>query len=675
MSKRRIKELEFIIETLDSLFELGEECVNPVTKQVVLDNEYDALKKELLQSDSKSKIFTSVTASTAKIDGRKIIHDPPMTSISKCNGTQQEKEDMLKKWMDDCYGPFAHRAKRNSFFVMSLKHDGIALSIEYKNGKLHKAGLRSKSGKDGIDVTNKTKYIKLIPQKLPNKITCVVRGEIETHKSVFKKISDILGDDAKVNPRAHTAGSMNLKTAEEIKDRGLSFKAYFVYMEKPPYKTEIERAKWLSKMGFHYVKLMEYTPDLLKVLEEKHRGLDFMVDGVVLSVSNLEYQEDLGRHGNSDTGNPKGKIAWKFADEVKQVIVKDIEWQTGRTGNVTPVLIFNGVQLEETTIVRCTAHNLGIIKENKIGIGSIIEIIKSGKIIPKIHKVVKAKGSAHIPINCPSCKSTLKEVTGSTDALSLVCTSSFCSAQMVKTLNHYLTVIGVKGISESTVSKLIDAGMLSERSDFYDLWYDKLVVAGFTKRTAFLIDARIQMIPAPEAIKDNAKLITMLINSHQEPVVIPMAKFIASFGMDGAGKEAGRILTKKYGDFDKIRNLSISELENNDGIGTKTATIIYNFFKNNSSEIDKLLKSVKLEAPIVKNGKFSGKKFVLSGSIDGGKSYWRKQIELQGGEIKSSVSKKIHYVVAGDGSGSKSDKAKNLNIPIIDTDELEKMLQ
>ena len=167
----------------------------------------------------------------------------------------------------------------------------------------------------------------------------------------------------------------------------------------------------------------------------------------------------------------------------------------------------------------------------------------------------------------------------------------------------------------------------------------------------------------------------MIMDAHANPKKIPMAKFIAAFGMDGAGKEVGRILTEKYGDFDKIRNLLIPELESIDGIGPITANSVHNFFKDNKEEVDALLKHLKLEAPVVVNGKFSGKKFVLSGSLDGGKSFWRKEIEAKGGVIKSSVSKKIDYLIAGDGSGSKSEKALKLNIPILDVEILETMLK
>jgi len=682
----RIRDLEQIIKALDHAFhDTGNDCINPLTNEVVLDNEYDALKRELFKLSPDSKIFSTVTSSDKNIDGEVVIHDPPMASINKCNGEEDEKQKILYKWFEECRkidpdisGQKYYPAWVKNFFCMSFKHDGLALSLEYKKGKKVKAGLRSKTGKDGIDVTEKTKYIKGIPQQLPIPISCTIRGEVECSVSEFKKQCDRLDNDAKANPRAHTAGSMNQKTAEQMKTRGLQFVAYNILkLKNPPYKTEIERAKWAEKtLKLNFVKTIPFTSDMLKVFEDKHNSLDFKVDGAVISVNDLELQEELGNTGDRPGGNPRGKIAFKFKDEIKRTVIKDIEWATGRTGSITPVLIIEPIQLEGTTVNRTTAHNLGIIKDNKLGIGSEVEIIKSGKIIPKLHKVIKAKGSANIPHNCPSCGSVLVEDDNHGISLSLNCKSKDCPAQNIKNLNHFLTILGVKGVSEKTIEKLIEAGVLQKRSDFYSLWFDKLIKNGFTERTAILIDARVQMIKSPESIKDNKKLIGMIIDAHASPKKIPMDKFIASFGIDGSGKECGRILTEKYGDFDKIRNLLVPELEKIDGIGPITANSVHNFFKNNKEEVDVLLKHLKLEAPIIVDGKFNGKKFVLSGTLeDGGKSFWKKEIESKGGLVKSSVSKKIDFLVAGEGSGSKSSRAKELSIPILTTDELEKMLK
>ena len=684
--KSEITDLREIIVVLDTAFhETGDDCINPITGDTVTDNEYDALKKRLEQLDPKWSGFKTVTAAKDRNVKGKIIHDPPMTSISKCNGTQVEKEEILEKFFKDCYKIDTDYSAVNKkswpgwlghFFTMSYKHDGLALSCEFEKGELKRVGLRSKSGMDGINVTDKAKYIAGIPQTLKSPITCTIRGEVETSISDFKRVSAELGEDAKKNPRAHTSGSMNQKTAEKMKDRGLRFTAYnVVNIKDPPYKTEIERAKWTSKQGFHFVKTFPFTYDMLKTFEENHRKLDFMVDGVVISISNLELQKQMGTSGNKKTGNPKGKIAFKFSDEIKKAKVKEVVWQTGRTGNITPVLIFDGIDLEGTTVSKCTAHNWGYMKSKKIGVGAIVEIIKSGKIIPKVKSVISPVLSAIAPLNCPSCNGSIEEVNGNNGTLSLVCNNTQCPAQNVKNLNHFLTVLGVKGIAEKNIEKFIESKLVEEPGDFYILNIQKLLAAGFTKRTAILILARLFMVPEPEQIKDDEKLLKIVMDVHptHKKLKIPMEKFFAALGIKNAGKEVGRILTKEIGNWKEIETLTVEELEAFDGIGPISAKEVVSFFNKNKVMIDTVLCYLELEVPQL-GGDLEGKTFVLSGSLEGGKAKWKTAIEAKGGTVKGSVGRKIDFLVAGDGSGSKSAKAKELGICILTVKELEKLV-
>lgn len=683
-------DLRKTIVHLDNCYHItGEDCINPITGDIVTDNEYDAFKRRLEQIDPTNAIFDTTFAADEEVIGKKVKHSPPMTSIAKCNGTQKEKEDILKKWMEDCIKGVIFPvvkpgldldfliAEKSGIFSMSFKHDGIALSIEYENGKLMRAGLRSKTGDDGIDCTAKVRTLKNVPHTLAEPWTFKVRGEIETYIDVFDKVNATLSEkDKKTNPRAYTAGAMNRKTAAEMKDMGLSFVAYNILeFDDAPYKTEIERAKWAEDVaGFKFVKTIPFTFAHLCAFEKVHREVDFMVDGAVLSVNNLEDQLALGTHGNRASANPKGKIAFKFADEVKNAIVASIEWQTGRTGTITPVLNFKGIQLEGTTVSKCTAHNLGIIEQNKIGVGSTVAIIKSGKIIPKIKAVVKAIGNVEYPSTCPTCGFATERVVGNNDTVSLVCKSTTCSAQQVQNLDHYLKRIGVKGIADSTISKLCEAGLVSCSSDFYKLTLDKIKAIGIKERSATLILARIKMIVAPEQEKDSSILLILLNKIKDKKISIKMETFIAALGIDGAGRELGRIMAEKYDSFDAVRKLSAAELEAHDGIGPITASAVYNYFKDNADEVDELLKFINIEIVEKKSGKLDGKKICLSGSLPGGKAKWKALIEDNGGTVSSSVSKKTDYLCAGEGSGSKSDKANKLGIPVITTDDLKKMI-
>jgi DNA ligase (NAD+) len=602
-------------------------------------------------------------------------HSPPMTSINKCNGSQEEKDEILKKWMDDYYKMFPEKGKED--FCMAYKLDGIALSIEYEKGLLVRAGLRSKNGVDGSNVTEKMKYIQNIPQKLPLPLTLTIRGEIETHKKDFDIICKELensGEEVKSNPRAYTAGCMGRKYAEEIKDARLQFTAYSILnFKNPPYKTEIERAKWAEEnLGIKFVKLIPFSYAYLKSFEEIHKKLDFMVDGCVISVNNLEKQNEMGTYGNSVKANPKGKIAFKFSDEEKIITVEKIEFQVGRTGAITPVLCFKGVELESTIVQKCTAHNIGNLINNKIGIGSRISIIKSGKIIPKIKSIIEAKGKVEYPLTCPTCgeKTTLKK--GGTDTTSLVCTNKFCSAKKIQTLNHYLSVTGCKGISDSILTKLTETNLISDISDLYRLKLQDLLNIGFKERTAVLILARIAMINNPEQEKENYKLLQLLQNKNK--INIKFETFFSSLGIDGAGKEAGRILSEKYTKIEEIFNLTEEEILQLDGIGPITAKNICEYFKVNKKQIEDLLNYVNIDIK-VNTGILKGKTFCLSGNLEGGKDKWKEIIEKNGGNIKSGVSKKIDYLLAAEGSGLKTEQAIKYNVKIITEEDLENMIK
>ena len=683
--KLRIKRLEKIIKALDTAFHIkGDDCIDPFSGEVITDNEYDALKIELFNLSPKSKIFTGVTAATGKIAGDKVIHDPPMTSINKCNGTEKEKEDILNKFFKDCRkidtninGQKSYHGWLAKFFCMSFKMDGIALSLKYENGILVSAGLRS-DGESGLDVTDKTFYIQDVPQKLPLPLTCIIRGEVYTDISTFNKINDSLPEkDKKANARAYTAGNMNHKKTSKMKDKGLRFTAYNILkLKDTPYLTEIERAEWAEKvLKLNFVKTISFSHDKLETFESQHRRLNHMVDGVVVSINDLQLQAEMGNNGDKALNNPRGKIAWKFADEIKEAVVTSIEWNCGRSGKITPVLIFEkGVDLESTVIHRCTAHNIGLLKENKIGIGSLIEIIKSGKIIPKMHRVVEAKGSANIPTACPSCKGPIEEIEGQNGASSLVCDNDQCPAQNIKNLNHWFKILGVKGIAEKNIEKLIDAGVVQKPGDFYRLTVDGLISNGFTKRTAILIVARVWMVKAPENIKDNDILIDS-IKEHQDSgkIKVGMGKFFAAFGMQAAGKSAGEILEKEIGDWSKIKTSTISDLEVFDGIGPVMAQEIVSFFQKNKDMIEDVEQYFEFETKVA-GDKLEGKSFCLSGSMEMGKAYWKSQIEAQGGVCKSSVGKKLDYLIAGDGSGNKSIKAESYGISILTEEDLEAML-
>ncbi|MEO1524469.1 MAG: NAD-dependent DNA ligase LigA [Planctomycetota bacterium] len=694
----RADDLERIIAHLDTLYEAGEECIHPDTGIIVTDGEYDALRRELQSLRPDSSVFDTATASEYQTDTGKVVHDPPMTSIEKASHEDIEtQEGMLFKWLIEATndGPTAVAEGKKTklrgktykeqpvefakdYFYQAYKLDGVAIGIYYEDGKLVAAGLRPRDGVNGEDVTEQVRYVEGVPTKLKRKVTCSVRGELICTLSDFEKVQEELkaaGEQLRANPRNHTAGGIRqFKDPPKTKQMRISFVAYAIErLSNPPYKTEVERSKYcLEELGIPYVETkLFHFPDLGK-MEKAVPKLDFEVDGVIIGVNNLEDQEQLGRHGERDTGNPRGKIAWKFREEEATPVVKEIQWQTGRTGKIVAVAVFDPVRLAGTNVSRATLHNAGFMKRNQITIGSKISVRKAGKIIPKVTGVLDGHGEPEFPAVCPCCPAPAElEQGGSEDMLELVCNDSSCPAQVVSSLCHYLSTFGVLGLGESRVNQLVEGGAIETPADFYRLDVPKAVSCGLSQRQSLLAIAGIQLIPAPEKLSDD-ELDKRIDTAKQEKKVIPLWRLFATFGIDAAGKSAGKALAEHFMDFDAIRSATVEQLEAVDDVGTKTAETIHQYLSDHADEIDDLLNFVEPELP--KTGKLTGKKFCFSGGFEEGKKHWEDRVEELGGKCTGSVSKKTDYLVAGSGSGSKSAKAEKLGVPILTIEELQAML-
>lgn len=691
-------ELERIISHLDTLYEQGLDCVHPDTNEPVSDSHYDDLRRQLQEQRPTSELFATATASEFVSTNLKVVHDPPMTSIEKASHENLEtQETQLFKWISKTVASTESSEVEQvaltikgksykdepisypeSFFYQTYKLDGVAIAIYYENGNLIRAGLRPRDGINGEDVTEQVQYVDGIPAVLPEPVTCSIRGELICKLSDFKKVQKALtltGEKLRANPRNHTAGGIRqFKNPEKTKRMRLSFVAYSIEgLANPPYQTETGRYEFCKTvLGVPYIKAELFRFEDLKILEDNISKLDFEVDGVIIGVNNLGRQEQLGRHGDPLTGNPKGKIAWKFREEEATPTINAIEWQTGRTGKLTSVAVFEAVRLAGTNVSRATLHNAGFMERNQITIGSKIAVRKAGKIIPKVIKVIDGQGKPNFPEDCPSCTSPTKLQTGGTDEmLELICTNPDCPAQNISTLCYFLATFGVLGLGESRVTQLFESGLVTKPADFYQLDIDSTMSSGLTRRQATLAVAAIQMIPAPDKLTNDVleEAIHSAIRTKKE---VPLWQLFASFGIESASKSAGKALADHFGSFQKIRTATIEELELVDDIGSITATAITEFFAAHQNDIDALLKFVE-PTTTVSEGKLSGKTFCFSGGFPEGKKHWEKEVESRGGKCVSSVSKKTNYLVAGPGSGSKSEKAARLEIPILTTQQLSEM--
>lgn len=662
--------LEEAIAILDTAFEDGSDCILPddlasdlgLSSSTVSDSTYDMLRNRLRELKPDSEVFTTVTASNLEHQGTKIRHDPPMTSIAKASHEDRKvQQAMLDKWMADV-------SSVSSEFYQSYKLDGCALALYYENGRLTKAGLRPRNGRDGEDVTEQVKYVKGIPLTISVPVTCSVRGELICYKSDFEIVQNELkdaGEAVRANPRNHAAGGIRqFKNPSKVKDMRLSFIAHSVVgLANPPFRTEIEREEYCSKvLKIHHVPCYKYSPELLEDMEKQAKGLDYMVDGVVIGVNNLLAQEELGTSGNSDTGTPNGKIAWKFAEEKAFPIVKEIEWNTGRTGSVTPVAIFDPVPLAGTMVSRVTLHNLGFMSRKEIGLGTQIIVLKAGSIIPKVVGVVSGTKKPQHPRKCPSCGDKL-ETYANEDMLDLLCTNSSCPAQNVSNLCHFLDVIGVCGLGESKVSQLIKSGVVKDRSDFFALTVKDAMKAGLSERQSVLAVAAIWMIPNADKVKDNTELLSKIKASQKNKLSIPAWQIFASFGIESAGKSCGKALIEHFLTFDKIRTATVQELSTVTDVGEKTALLVSQWLTEHSGEIDKLFKYIDPVLPV--QGNLTGKTFCLSGGFPEGKRKWEKEIEDRGGKVKG-ISKSTTVLVQGSDPGAdKEEKAKKYGVRIL----------
>lgn len=685
-----VEELEKLVVHCATEYELNG-YVEDFDGVEVSDPEYDELYKALKAQKPTSSAFKGTSPSTAKVTGKVVKHDPPMTSIDKADGEPADKEKTYKGWIDGC-------AKRLSIpaseikLAQEYKHDGVAVRINYVDGKLVSAGLRPRDGVNGTDVTEHVKHVLGVPTTLRLPLTLSLNGEIECWNDDFEAINkarDTDGEEPYKNPRNYTAGCMGRDDPDELKEAKLriTFHSIVNFDEwETYYDTVIERAKWAnSKDGLglqddkgkgFFVQSRDHIFRHLQMMEDHAKKLPYYTDGVVLKVNDLNHYDELGHSNDDPVKPPRGALAWKFAEEVAQATTKHLEWNASRTGRVVPTAIFDKpVRLADTDVLRATCNNYGWASKMGIGVGTVVSVKKAGKIVPNVMGVISgAVADIKAPTDCPTCGSKLRLNTSASGNTDLLCDNADCGAKQVHSWIFYIAKMGGKGLGTSAMEKILATGKVKCLPDLYALSVDDLVAADFSERQATLALATIFVVPAE---KDNAALRTKIEAAQKGKQKIEAWKFFAALGIPGAGETAGKALVNHYKDFAKIRAAKMAELEVIAGIGPKTAQAIGDWFSHQDAMVGKLLDHVELELP--KTGKLTGQNFCLTGSFDLGKKHWQKKIEDEGGNVQSSVGKTTNYLVQqhgkSDGSPSeKEQKAVKQGVPIISVTDLEKLL-
>ena len=635
----------------------------------VSDFEYDQLLKELEALEQKYPEFITSDSPTQRVGSdltkefRPVKHKIPMLSLAN----SYNEEDLLE---------FDKRIKNllnvthDIEYVTELKIDGVSISLIYENNTFKNAATRG-DGTTGEEVTNNIKTIRSIPLSVNEEppLTFEVRGEVFMEIEQFNKLNiqrEKEGLKLFANPRNSTAGTLKLQDPRLVNKRPLDIFTYYFYSEQIKFDTHLENLKFLKKLGFkvnpnfRLCKNINEVLDYCKYWNEKRDDLKYEIDGVVVKVNNIRYQNELGNVAKS----PRWAIAYKFKAQQITTKLNKITWQVGRTGAVTPVAELEPVFLAGSTISRATLHNKDEIKRKDIREGDIVVIEKGGDVIPKVVRVVFEKRNEDskeviIPTVCPVCGERLFQPE---DEVAIYCTNNLCPAQIKGRIEHFASrgAMDIEGLGESLVSLFVDLGLFKSVTDIYDLK---------NKRDKLITIERLG-----EKSVDN--LLEAIENSKNQP----FEKVLFALGIRYVGAGVAKKLVKELKSIDEIINLPKEKIEEIPEIGPSIAQSLKDYFsKNENIEVIEKLKKVGLKFEVEQqeneDNSLENTTFVLTGTLD---KYTRDEakleIEKRGGKVTSAVSNKTTYVLAGDKPGSKIEKAKKLNVKIIDESEFENLI-
>lgn len=578
-------------------------------------------------------------------------HESPMLSLDK---TKEVEE--LKRFIGD------QKA------LMSWKLDGLTIVLTYRDGQLFKAVTRG-NGEVGEVITNNAKVFKNVPLKISYKGELILRGEAVISYKDFEKINEEIEDvDAKYkNPRNLCSGSVRQLNNEITARRNVRFFAFsLVQAEGVDFQNSREyQMEWLKKQGFEVVEYHMVTADTVEkaVQDFSERIADnaFPSDGLVLIYDDIVYGQSLGHTSKF----PRDSFAFKWADELRETKLLEIEWSPSRTGLINPVAIFEPVELEGTTVSRASVHNISIMEELELGVGDRIEVYKANMIIPQIARNLTKSGVKNIPEICPVCgeKTQLRKVS---NAKALYCTNPECQAKHVKAFSLFVSrdALNIEGLSEATLEKFIAKGFIREFSDIFHL------------------DRYSEEIQQMEGFGE--KSYKNLIASIEKARQTTLPRVVYSLGIAGIGLANAKVICREFkNDVDAMIHADEETLNAIDGIGGVLAGAFVSYFKeeNHIKILLNLLKELEIPEEIVDNTEriLEGKKFVITGSVThfANRGEVKELIESLGGKVTGSVTAKTDYLINNDvhSTSSKNRKANELNIPIISEEDFIKMTQ
>ena len=645
--KRRIEEL---IETLNE----ASAAYYDEASEIMSNYEYDALYDELesLENETGYTPLNSPTKNvgyTVQSELPKERHRSRMLSLDKTKSREE-----LAAWLGDHEG------------LLSWKLDGLTVVLTYEGGELVKAVTRG-NGDIGEVITPNARVFVNVPKHIPYKGHAVIRGEAVITYEEFDRINEAIDDaDAKYkNPRNLCSGSVRQLNSKITAERNVRFYA-FTLSEADGVDYEGLRSnqmKWMAEQGFDVVEYVKVdNKSIFEAIDnyaERVHSFEIPSDGLVLTLEDLEYAATLGTTAKF----PRDSLAFKWADQQAETILREIEWSPSRTGLLNPIAIFDPVELEGTTVKRASVHNLNIMETLKLGIGDTITVYKANMIIPQIGDNLTKSGNIELPSHCPVCDGTT-EIKLMTGTKVLTCTNPNCLAKQVKRFSLFVSrdALNIEGLSEQTLLKFIGLGYIKSFADIFRLenHRDEIVeLDGFGKKSYDKLSLSIEK------------------SRHTVPT-----RILVALGIPGVGVTTAAQIARAYENkWAKISSLTYDELISVSGIGEVMARDYEAFFadEHNKSVVLDLVGELDIDESYEKAGEaLSGEIFVITGSLEHYKSRTelKKEIEAQGGKVAGSVSKNTSYLVTNnpESGSSKNKAAAELGVKIITEDEIRSML-
>lgn len=646
MQSDKMNRMKELVSTLNS----ASKAYYAQDMEIMSNYEYDRLYDELSALEKETGVILTnsptVQVGYEAVDELpKERHERPMLSLGKTKNREE-----LRDWMN---GKEA---------LLSWKLDGLTIVLTFFAGKLAKAVTRG-NGEVGEVITNNAKVFQNIPLSIPFQGELVLRGEAVISYSDFEKINgQIEGIENKYkNPRNLCSGSVRQLNNEVTAGRNVSFFAFsLVKADGIDFHNSRENQfVFLKEQGFDIVEYQKVTPDTIMdaidYFEKKIEHYDIPSDGLVLVYDDIAYGHSLGMTAKF----PRDSIAFKWADELRETVLQEIEWSPSRTGLINPIAVFEPVELEGTTVSRASLHNISIMRGLQLGIGDRITVYKANMIIPQIAENLTKSDSVRIPDACPVC-SAPTEIKQVGDVQSLYCTNPACEAKKLKSFTLFVSrdAMNIDGLSEATLEKFIGKGFIHEFADLFRLqrYEDEIT----------------QMEGFGEKSYQN------LISSIERAREAPLARVIYALGITGIGLANARVICRYYrNDLDAMRSAQAEELSEIEGIGEVLAKAFHDYFREekNAVQLDHLLQEITIAAENMEESEqtLSGLSFVITGSLTHyeNRNELKAVIETKGGKVTGSVTSKTACLINNDtaSNSSKNKKAKELGIRILSEED------